>query len=67
MASRRFTLESNATAWSFICKPRAKLKRQPGQGAVNVFVTDVDALYRELRSRGARNIERAKGLPLRYA
>ena len=29
-------------------------KRQPGQGALNVFVTDVDALYEELKARGAR-------------
>jgi uncharacterized glyoxalase superfamily protein PhnB len=35
-------------------------KRQPGQGAVNVFVTDVDALYRELRSRGAKVLNEPK-------
>jgi uncharacterized glyoxalase superfamily protein PhnB len=28
--------------------------RPAGQGAMNVFVTDADALYRELRDRGAR-------------
>jgi uncharacterized glyoxalase superfamily protein PhnB len=32
----------------------SKTKRLPGHGAVNVFVTDVDALYEELRRRGAR-------------
>ena len=32
----------------------SETKRQPGQGAVNVFVTDVDALFQELKSRGAR-------------
>jgi uncharacterized glyoxalase superfamily protein PhnB len=32
-------------------------KHQPGHGAVNVFVTDVDALYEELKSRGARTSE----------
>jgi len=31
-----------------------RTKRQPGHGAVNVFVTDVDALYEEFKSRGAR-------------
>lgn len=32
----------------------SKTKRQRGHGAVNVFVTDVDALYQELKSREAR-------------
>lgn len=32
----------------------SETKRQPGQGAVNIFVTDVDALHQELRSRGAK-------------
>ena len=35
-------------------------KRQPGQGAVNIFVTDVDALYQELRSRGAQPLNEPK-------
>ena len=35
-------------------------KRQPGQGAVNIFVTDVDALYQELRSRGAKTLNEPK-------
>lgn len=34
----------------------SETKRQPGHGAVNIFVTDVDALYRELTSRGARTL-----------
>jgi uncharacterized glyoxalase superfamily protein PhnB len=38
-------------------------KRQPGQGAVNVFVTDVDALYQELKSRGARVLNEPKDYP----
>ena len=38
-------------------------KRQPGQGAVNVFVTDVDALYQELKSRGARILNEPKDYP----
>jgi uncharacterized glyoxalase superfamily protein PhnB len=38
-------------------------KRQAGQGAVNVFVTDVDALYQELRSRGARTLNEPKDYP----
>jgi uncharacterized glyoxalase superfamily protein PhnB len=41
----------------------ARSTRQPGQGAVNVFVTDVDALYRELRSRGARALNEPKDYP----
>jgi uncharacterized glyoxalase superfamily protein PhnB len=35
-------------------------KRKPGHGAVNVFVTDVDALYQELKSRGARTLSEPK-------
>jgi uncharacterized glyoxalase superfamily protein PhnB len=38
-------------------------KRQPGHGAVNVFVTDVDALYQELKSRGARILDEPKDYP----
>ena len=30
-----------------------KTQRRPGQSAVNIFVTEVDALYDELKSRGA--------------
>ncbi len=29
-------------------------RKQPGQAAMNVFVSDVDALYEELKWRGAR-------------
>src|SRR5262245_15750233 len=32
----------------------SKTKRQAGHGAVNIFVTGVDELYGELKSRGAR-------------
>ena len=38
-------------------------KRQPGHGAVSVFVTDVDALYQELKSRGARTLNEPKDYP----
>ena len=38
-------------------------KRHPGHGAVNVFVTDVDALYEELKSRGARTLNEPKDYP----
>ena len=38
-------------------------KRQPGQGAVYVFVTDVDALYQELTSRGANTLQAPKDYP----
>ena len=38
----------------------SETKRQPGHGAVNVFVTDVDALYRELQSKGARTLKEPK-------
>lgn len=31
--------------------------RPPGQGALNVFVTDVDALHAELAGRGARVVK----------
>lgn len=38
-------------------------KRPAGQGALNLFVTDVDALYRELRPRGARTLSEPKDYP----
>ncbi|HYK15192.1 MAG TPA: VOC family protein [Burkholderiales bacterium] len=38
----------------------SETKRQPGQGALYVFVTDVDALYQELKSRGARTLNEPK-------
>ena len=41
----------------------ADSERQPGQAAVYSFVTDVDALYQELRSRGARILAEPKNYP----
>jgi uncharacterized glyoxalase superfamily protein PhnB len=41
----------------------SETKRQQGHGAVNVFVTDVDALYQELKSRGARLLNEPKDYP----
>ena len=41
----------------------AQTRRQPGHGAINVFVTDVDALYEELRGRGARIPTEPKDYP----
>ena len=41
----------------------SETKRQSGQGAINVFVTGVDALYRELKSRGARTMEEPADRP----
>ena len=41
----------------------ADTKRQPGQAAVYVFVTEVDALYEELRSRGANTLKAPKDYP----
>ena len=38
-------------------------KRQPGQGGVNIFVTDVDALYQELTSRGAHTLNEPRDYP----
>ena len=38
-------------------------KRQVGQGAVNIFVTEVDALYDELKTRGARVLNAPKDYP----
>ena len=37
-----------------------KTKRHVGQGAMNVFVTEVDALYEELKARGARVLNAPK-------
>ena len=41
----------------------SQTKRQPGQAAVNIFVNDADALYREFRSRGARTLDEPKDYP----
>jgi uncharacterized glyoxalase superfamily protein PhnB len=38
-------------------------RRLPGHGAVNIFVTDVDALYQELKSRGAIILSEPKDYP----
>ena len=38
-------------------------KRQPGHGGVNIFVTDVDALYHELKARGASTLNEPKDYP----
>ena len=41
----------------------SKTKRQLGQGSINIFVSDVDALYGELKSRGARTLNEPKDYP----
>ena len=41
----------------------SETKRQAGQGAVNIFVTDVDEQYQELKSRGARTLNEPKDYP----
>ena len=41
----------------------SETKRQPGHGAINVFVTDVDPLYQELKARGARTTEEPADRP----
>jgi uncharacterized glyoxalase superfamily protein PhnB len=38
-------------------------RKQPGQAAINVFVSDVDALYEELKARGARLMNAPKDYP----
>ncbi len=38
-------------------------KRLPGHGAVNVFVTDVDLLFQEFKSRGAKILSEPKDYP----
>jgi uncharacterized glyoxalase superfamily protein PhnB len=38
-------------------------KRLPGHGAVNIFVSNVDALYQEFKSRGARILSEPKDYP----
>jgi len=35
-------------------------RRQPGQQAINVFVSDVDALYEQLKARGAKLLNEPK-------
>jgi len=41
----------------------SETKRQPGHGAINVFVTGVDALYQELKSRGTRTLDEPTDRP----
>ena len=41
----------------------SETKRQPGHGAINVFVTGVDTLYQELKSKGARTMEEPADRP----
>lgn len=41
----------------------SETKRLPGHGALNVFVSDVDALYRALKARGARTQNEPKNYP----
>ena len=41
----------------------SETKRHPGHGAINVFVRDADALYQELKSRGARILTEPKDYP----
>jgi uncharacterized glyoxalase superfamily protein PhnB len=41
----------------------SETKRQPGHGAINVFVTGVNTLYQELKSRGARTTEEPADRP----
>jgi hypothetical protein len=45
----------------------AESERQMGQGAIYIFVTNVDSRYEELQSHGAPSTERAERLPVRYA
>lgn len=38
----------------------SETKRRPGHGAVNIFVTNVDYLYEELKSRSAKTLNKPK-------
>ena len=61
MGSRRSTRAWNETACSSTCKP--PVRPNANHGALNVFVTDVDALYHELQSKGARTVKEPKDYP----
>ena len=41
----------------------SETQRQPGHGGVNIFVTDVDGLYQELKGRGARTLNQPRDYP----
>jgi len=41
----------------------SETKRLPGHGAINVFVTGVDTLYQELKSKGVRTMEEPADRP----
>ena len=41
----------------------SETKRHLGHGAINIFVTEVDALYAELKSRGAQTLNEPKDYP----
>jgi len=38
-------------------------KRAPGGGAIYIFVTEVDALYAELKAKGAKTLNEPKSYP----
>jgi uncharacterized glyoxalase superfamily protein PhnB len=41
----------------------SRTKRLPGHGSICIFVTDVDAIYSELKSRGARTLNEPTDYP----
>ena len=41
----------------------SKTKRQPGQASLYVFVADVDGLFAELKSKGAKTVNEPKDYP----
>ena len=55
--------ESSGATSTFHLQAASDTNRQPGHGAVNVFVTNVDALYEELKLRGARTLNTPKDYP----
>ena len=60
--NRRTSPELNETAWPFISRRQAT-RSGPQARALNLFVTDVDALYRELKARGAKALSEPEDYP----
>jgi hypothetical protein len=60
MASRPSTARVGRDGVLIYIQAADHTKRQPGQGAGNVFETNVDALYQELKSQGARTLNAPK-------
>jgi len=57
------TATCSAFAWSSRTASPSSTPAWSGHGGINIFVTEVDALYQELKSRGARTLNEPRDYP----